>query len=210
MTKRFRVLLPLAALLLAIPAVAQNTGIISGRITDASGSVIPGAQITVTETDTNAESLSVTNADGLFRVPSLKDGPYKVVVVAKGFKKEIRDGLSLRIGAILDLEIKLEVGSATESIQVTGEAPLLDTQTSSTGQVMEGDYFYKLPNYQHWEKGVLYYTPQVESSNAPWPGSLGNWNINGANSYQTAPYEDGHHGHHHEWWHHAQFSLRRH
>jgi hypothetical protein len=184
-------LLPLAALLLAIPAVAQNTGIISGRITDASGSVIPGAQITVTETDTNAESLSVTNADGLFRVPSLKDGPYKVVVVAKGFKKEIRDGLSLRIGAILDLEIKLEVGSATESIQVTGEAPLLDTQTSSTGQVMEGDYFYKLPNYQHWEKGVLYYTPQVESSNAPWPGSLGNWNINGANSYQTAQYEDG-------------------
>ncbi len=56
---------------------------------------------------------------------------------------------------------------------------------------MEGDYFYKLPNYQHWEKGVLYYTPQVESSNAPWPGSLGNWNINGANSYQTAQYEDG-------------------
>ena len=181
-----------AAILFAGAMLAQNnTGIISGRITDPTGSVVPGAKITVTETDTNSVSDSVTNSDGLFRVPSLKDGPYKVAVVAQGFKQEVRDGLSLRIGENLDLEIKLEVGSATESIMVTGEAPLLDTQTSSTGQVMEGDYFYKLPNYQHWEKGVLYYTPQVESSNAPWPGSLGNWNINGANSYQTAQYEDG-------------------
>ncbi len=178
-------------LLFLTPILAQNTGIISGRITDASGAVVPNAKITVTETDTNTEANSVTNSDGLFRVPSLKDGPYSVSVVAQGFKKEIRGGLSLRIGENLDLEIKLEVGSATESIQVTGEAPLLDTQTSSTGQVMEGDYFYKLPNYQHWEKGVLYYTPQVQTSNAPWPGSLGNFNINGGNSYQTAQYEDG-------------------
>jgi hypothetical protein len=68
---------------------------------------------------------------------------------------------------------------------------LLDTQTSSTGQVMEGEYFYKLPNYQHWSRGVLYYTPQVGSTNAPWPGSLGNWNINGGQTWQTAQYEDG-------------------
>jgi hypothetical protein len=175
----------------ALLSAQNNTGIISGRITDPSGAVVPGAAITVTETDTNSVSNSLTNVDGLFRVPSLKDGPYKVAVEAKGFKKEIRDGLSLRIGENLDLEIKLEVGATTESVVVTGEAPLLDTQTSSTGQVMEGDYFYKLPNYQHWEKGVLYYTPQVESSNAPWPGSLGNWNINGGQSYQTAQYEDG-------------------
>ena len=103
----------------------------------------------------------------------------------------MREGFSLRIGQILDVEVKLEVGAVTESIAVINSRPLLDTQTSSTGQVMEGDYFYELPNYQHWEKGVLYYTPQVESTNAPWPGSLGNWNINGANSYQTAQYEDG-------------------
>ena len=74
---------------------------------------------------------------------------------------------------------------------MTSAAPLLDTQTSSTGQVMEGDYFSKLPNYQHWEKGVLYYTPQVQTSNAPWPGSLGNWNINGGQNWQTGQYEDG-------------------
>jgi hypothetical protein len=178
-------------LLLAAPLVAQNTGIISGRVSDPSGAVVPSAQITVTQTATNVDAVSVTNSDGLFRVPSLQDGPYRVIVTAAGFKKEIRDGLSLRIGENLNLEIKLDVGATTESVQISGAATLLDTQTSSTGQVMEGDYFYKLPNNQHWEKGVLYYTPQVGSSNAPWPGSLGNWNINGANSYQTGQYENG-------------------
>ena len=180
------------AILLRMPLLAQNnTGIIAGRVTDQSGAFVPSAQITVTQTDTGVDSVSQSNTDGLFRVPGLRDGPYKVTATAAGFKKAVREGLNLQIGQILDVEIKLEVGTMNESITVTNAAPLLETQTSSTGQVMEGDYFYELPNYQHWEKGVLYYTPQVQSSNAPWPGSLGNWNINGGNSYQTAQYEDG-------------------
>ncbi len=180
------------AFLSAIPVIAQNnTGIISGKVTDQTGAVVPNAQITVTQTDTGVNSVSQSNTEGIFRVPALRDGPYKVTVAAAGFKQEVRQGIDLQIGQILDLSIKLEVGATSESITVSGAATLLDTQTSSTGQVMEGDYFYQLPNYQHWEKGVLYYTPQVQSSNAPWPGSLGNWNINGGNSYQTAQYEDG-------------------
>ena len=182
----------IALVFLAVPVLAQNnTGIISGRVTDASGAVVPNAQITVTQTETNVDAISATNADGLFRVPSLINGPYKVTIITSGFKKQVIEGLTLRIGENLNVEAKLEVGGVSESIQVTSAIPLLDTQTSSTGQVMEGGYFYKLPNYQHWEKGVLYYTPQVQTSNAPWPGSLGNWNINGGNSYQTAQYEDG-------------------
>ena len=179
-------------LVLAMPMAAQNnTGIISGRVTDASGAVVPNAQITVTQTETNVDAVSATNTDGLFRVPSLINGPYKVTITASGFKKQVHDGLTLRIGENLNVEVKLDVGSVSEAVEVTSALPLLETQTSSSGQVMEGDYFYKLPNYQHWEKGVLFYTPQVGSSNSPWPGSLGNWNINGANAYQTAQYEDG-------------------
>ena len=178
-------------LLLAMPVLAQNSGIISGRVTDPTGAVVPGAQITVTQTDTNVDSVSQSNSEGLFRVPGLRDGPYKLAVAASGFKKAVREGFNLRIGENLDVEMTLEVGAVSEAVEVTAALPLLETQTSSTGQVMEGDYFYELPNYQHWEKGVLYYTPQVETSNAPWPGSLGNWNFNGANSYQTAQFEDG-------------------
>src|SRR5271157_1307399 len=174
-----------------MPVLAQNSGIISGRVTDPTGAVVPGAQIAVTQTDTNVDSVSQSNSEGLFRVPGLRDGPYKLAVAASGFKKAVREGFNLRIGENLDVEMTLEVGAVSEAVEVTAALPLLETQTSSTGQVMEGDYFYELPNYQHWEKGVLYYTPQVETSNAPWPGSLGNWNFNGANSYQTAQFEDG-------------------
>ena len=178
--------------LLAMPLFAQiDTGIISGRITDASGAVVAGAQITVTQTDTNFESASVSNTQGEYRVPSLNPGPYRVTVAAPGFKKLVREGLSLRIGENLQISLSLEVGAATESIDVVNSAPLLDTQTSSTGQVIDGAYFYELPNQQHWEKGVLYVTPQVETSNAPWPGSLGNWSINGGNSSQIGYFEDG-------------------
>lgn len=184
--------LPAVILAFALPAMPQNnTGIISGRITDPTGAVVPNAHIKLIQTATNVEWESQSNTDGLFRIPGLPDGPYKIVVTASGFKNYAREGFSLRIGENLELDTKLEVGAAVETITVKASTALLDTQTSSTGQVMEGDYFYKLPNYQHWEKGVLYYTPQVETSNAPWPGSLGNWNFNGANSYQTAQYEDG-------------------
>jgi len=179
-------------LVLAMPGFAQNSsGIISGRITDSTGAVVPNAQITVTETDTNVDSVSATNSDGLYRIPGLRDGPYKMIVTAPGFKKLTREGFALRIGENLPVNLQLEVGAVSESIDVINSIPLLDTQTSYSGQVVEGAYFYELPNYQHWEKGVLYYTPQVEQSTAAWPGSLGNFNINGANSYQTATYEDG-------------------
>lgn len=65
--------------LLAMPVWAQtNTGIISGRVTDPSGAVVPDAQITVTQTETNVDAVSATNSDGLFRVPSLINGPYNL------------------------------------------------------------------------------------------------------------------------------------
>src|SRR5580658_3114071 len=98
------------AFLLTVPAFAQNnTGIISGRITDPAGAVVPNVHITVTHVPTNVDWASETNTDGLFRIPGLPDGPYKMTVTATGFKKLIREGFSLRIGENLDIELKLEV-----------------------------------------------------------------------------------------------------
>src|SRR5512138_273661 len=86
-------------LLLAAPVLAQiDTGIISGRVTDPSGAAVPGAQVRVTQTETNVESLSQTNVEGLFRVPSLRTGPYRVSVSSAGFKAFTREGLTLRVG----------------------------------------------------------------------------------------------------------------
>ncbi len=192
MRSRQTIVLAAVLLLLSFPLIAQiDTGVISGRVTDPTGAVVPGAQITVIQTETNTESVSQTDTDGVYRVPSLRSGPYRVSVTAAGFKKTTREGLTLRIGENLGVDVSLEVGGVNETVEVHNSLPLLETQTSSTGQVMEGTYFYNLPNYQHWEKGVLFYTPQVSSTNAPWPGSLSNWSINGGNSYQIGYFEDG-------------------
>jgi hypothetical protein len=182
----------ICALLLAMPVCAQiDTGIISGRVVDPTGAVVAGAQVTIVQTEMSFENVSQTNSEGLFRVQGLRPGPYRVSVSATGFKKYVRDGLQLRIGENQAVDAALEVGAVAESVEVTGAAPLLETQTSSTGQVMGGDYFYKLPNYQHWEKGVLFVTPNVQTTNTAWAGQLSNFHINGGQSWQIGYFEDG-------------------
>ncbi|MCC7175058.1 MAG: TonB-dependent receptor [Bryobacterales bacterium] len=182
----------LLALVLTAPLLAQiDTGIISGRVTDPTGAAVPGARLTITQTQTNVVSNSETNAEGLFRVPSLRTGSYRVSVSAPGFKALTREGLTLRVGENLNVELALEVGSVTETVEVVSSLPLLETQTSAAGQVMTGDYFYQLPNFQHWTNGVLYYTPQIQHTDSAWPGSLGAWSINGGTASQIGYFEDG-------------------
>ena len=93
---RNRLVVGLLALMMAfaIPVLAQtDTGIISGRITDSSGAVVPNAQIIATQTATNVDTASAADADGIYRLPGLRDGPYKLAVSAPGFKKLVREGL---------------------------------------------------------------------------------------------------------------------
>src|SRR5271157_1465663 len=91
MSNRIAALAVLVLLLTTATFAQNNTGIISGKITDPTGAIVPNAQITVTQTDTGVDSVSASNTDGLFRVPGLRDGPYKVAVTASGFKKEVRE-----------------------------------------------------------------------------------------------------------------------
>ena len=129
----------LTILLLAAPAAHAQLGVatITGRITDGSGAVVGGATIVVTNTDTNFSYNTVTNAEGIFRVPSLQPGPYRVSVEASGFKRHVRENLDLRAGFTLPVDAVLEVGAISEQVRVTGEAALLETETSATGTDME-------------------------------------------------------------------------
>src|SRR6202012_2506661 len=87
-------LVSLLGLFAAIPAFSQlDTATVSGRITDSTGAVIAAAQITVVDIETNFESQSVANAEGIFRVPSLRPGPYRLQIKAAGFKTYNRSGL---------------------------------------------------------------------------------------------------------------------
>ena len=130
-------LLALAAFVsLASAQVGSST--ISGRVTDTSGAIVPRVNIAIVQTDTNFQFNTVTNEDGLYRVPSLSPGSYRISFGAPGFKKLVRDGIELRAGDVLPVDVQLQVGAVSESVEVTGAAPLLETETSATGALVEG------------------------------------------------------------------------
>jgi len=100
MPSRIRFVVAILCLLTAGSVWSQDTkGTITGRVTDPSGSVIPGAQVVVTNTAMGTTSALTTNAEGLYRAPALSPGVYQIEVVATGFKKALRPAIELRVAA---------------------------------------------------------------------------------------------------------------
>lgn len=135
-----------AMFLLAMGASGQESrGSISGTVTDPQGAVVPAAQVVVTSEGTNAQSRTSTNNTGFFEVPLLNPGAYTVTVEAAGFKKVVRNGLTLTVGTRLAVDITLEVGQVAETVEVTGEAPLLETRSASGGRIVSNREIEELP-----------------------------------------------------------------
>ena len=86
-----------------------GTSTITGRVTDASGAVVPQVAVTLVNTNTNFQFSTVTNSDGLFRIQSLQPGPYRISFEATGFKRLIRENIDLRVGDTLPIDVTLEV-----------------------------------------------------------------------------------------------------
>ncbi|MEP6715506.1 MAG: carboxypeptidase-like regulatory domain-containing protein, partial [Terriglobia bacterium] len=176
----------------AWPLCAQiDNGNISGRVTDPTGAVVAGAQVTLLRTETNTESVATTNAAGIYRALNLRPGLYRLTVVAPGFKKRVADNIELRINSTLAVDMPLELGVVTDRVEVSASSQLLDTETSSSGTTMAGDYFYNLPNYQRHASAVLLFTPGVTFSANQYTKSLSGMTINGLGSGVMGYFEDG-------------------
>jgi Carboxypeptidase regulatory-like domain/TonB-dependent Receptor Plug Domain len=174
------------------PATAQvGSATITGTVTDQTGASVAGVKVTVVESSMNFASPSETNSSGIFRVQSLQPGTYDVSFEAAGFKHLVQKGLVLKVGDVLPLSVVLEVGNVTEQVQVTGETTLLETETSSTGTVTEGEVLYKMPLYQRYVLNTLNLSPGVTMNGYSYGGSLGGFNIAGARSTGTTVFEDG-------------------
>src|SRR5258708_7727374 len=136
------------AVLVATPwaAAAQAvSGGLVGNITDGSGLALPGVTMTITETSTNINHSTTTNESGYYTYPSLKDGTYKVVAELAGFKKVLRDGVIVAVNTTVRVDFKMEVGAIEESITVQGESPMLQTDRSDTGRLIESKMVSDLP-----------------------------------------------------------------
>src|SRR6266550_4382587 len=135
-----------AICLVQFPAQAQEArSTILGRITDPQGGVIVGATVEAANTDTGVRSRAQSNTDGDFLLPFLIPGPYSLTVEAPGFKRLVRSQVQVRVDQHITIDVSLEIGQASESVQVKAETPLLDTSTTSMGQVLSSKAVLDLP-----------------------------------------------------------------
>jgi hypothetical protein len=153
--------------LTATPGSAQVAGsaTLVGTVTDTTGAIVPGAKVTVTNIGTSFRSETTTSQDGNYFIPYLIPGTYQLTLEAPGFKRYLRDGLVLRTAETPRVDITVEVGATTESITVSGAAPLLATETAVAGQVLQGDTVVRIPVGQTAASRMLFYYPGVISSN---------------------------------------------
>jgi len=142
-------------------AIAQTTGAATlvGTVTDATGAVVAAARVTVVNVETSFRSEAVTGLEGNYYVPYLNPGSYQITVEAAGFKRYVRDGVTIRTGEAPRVDITLELGSTNESITVSALAPLLATDTAVAGQILEGQAIADIPTVQKRIVRMLAYFP---------------------------------------------------
>ncbi len=121
------------------------TGTLLGNVTDSTGAAVPGATVTALETGTNVSRTAVTNETGYFIFPSLLNGTYNVDAELQGFKKVIREAVRVDVNTTVRVDLKLEVGQVTETVQVVSETPLLQTDRTDTGRIIEAKMVAELP-----------------------------------------------------------------
>ena len=134
-----------AFLLCAISLAQENTATIAGQVQDASGAGIAGARVTAHNTATGLERSVTTNESANYSLPLLPIGTYDVTAEKEGFKKIVQTGITLQVDEHARVDFKLQVGATSDSVQVTADVPLTQTDSSSVGSVIDNTKVVELP-----------------------------------------------------------------
>jgi hypothetical protein len=157
-----QMLLCLLAITTCLMGQAARTGTLVGTVTDSTGAVIPNAKISVRNIETSFVAKTETNAEGSYYAPFLAVGSYELTVEAAGFKTFVQKGIDLRAAEVPRIDVKLEVGNTTESVLVTGAAPLIETETSQVTQTVQHQTIEQLPVLQMKAHRLLYYVEGLQ------------------------------------------------
>lgn len=166
------------------------TATLSGSVRDSSGAVIPGATVTAVNEGTNFKTAVTTSADGGFIATSLPPGAYRLEVTAPGFKKYVREEITLRVQQNLQLEIALTVGDLAETVVVEAQASSLETTGATLGKVVDNQRIVNLPLNTRNVYSLIFLTPGVT-------GTIGNnygdmrYSVNGARARTMDTLIDG-------------------
>jgi len=135
----------LIVFLAAAMAACAQTASMTGRVIDASGAVIPDAQVRVKSAESGIETTTVTNQEGYYSVPALQPGRYELGVSKTGFKAVRQTNLNLIVQQVARIDVTLQVGAVAEALEVSAQAVLLDSETSTLGQVVNSKQILDLP-----------------------------------------------------------------
>ncbi len=155
---------------------------IGGRVTDPAGGVVPNAAITVVSDDTGVKQQTHTNNDGNWTVQFLLPGHYHFSVAASGFKTEERQRIELQASDNRQFDVKLQLGSSAQTVEVTGEPPLIDTTSATSGTVITEEEINELPSQSHVATLLATLSPgvvaQYQNGNV-----VHLWSYNGASQF---------------------------
>ncbi len=188
-----RFLVILVAGLTATFAFGQNanTGEIRGMVQDATGAVVEGAKVTITNVETGVSIASATNSAGIYEVPSVPTGSYTIVFSKAGFKDFVRKGVTLEIQTIA-VDGTLQVGSTTEQIVVTEESPLVETETSDQRVDLNTKAIQSAPIVgTDWRNELTQLIPGVNTGGGAGEANGQAVGINGTQSYNVMFLSDG-------------------
>jgi Carboxypeptidase regulatory-like domain len=183
----------------ALSVRAQSTyGALTGTVVDPSGAVAPGATVTLTNTATSEKQTQVTGDTGLYSFVNLNPGQYSLSVERSGFKHVDRENVIIQVQQTTRVDIRLNVGAASETVTVTADVPLLQAETSSLGEVVEERNANELPLNGRNVFSLVEVAPSVvmqgqagQTATGQNPFAWGNFQIGGAFANQSAEYLDG-------------------
>src|ERR1700743_2475112 len=157
-----------------LTAQAQlSTATMFGNVTDSTGAAVPGATVTITQTDTQTVRTIKTENNGGYRADFLPVGPYKVSVTAQGFKTLERTGIVLTVTEEAHVDLQLSAGGESTTVEVTADVPLLNTGNSTLGRTVSNVEIDNLPLVDRNVYTLLDLTPGVQNNNAAGSGGNG-------------------------------------
>ena len=185
---RIRMSAVIAVLSVCLTGVAfaqETTGTLSGRLADSQGLAVPGATITVT--GPQGPKSFVSDAEGRFSAPFLVPGTYDIRAELQGFKAIERRGINVGVGQTVNLSLEMQVGGVTETVEVTGASPVVDTRTTTAGGVLDPATLQRLPVGRNLTD-TLYVLPGVSDSSG---AGRANPSIGGASGLENNYIVDG-------------------
>ena len=187
-------ILPVLFVLTLTLAAQETTAGLQGVVKDQSGAVVAGANVEIISNALIGEKKTETDTSGFYRFAALPPGSYTVTVTAKGFKVSRRDGISLDAGRLPTLDIQLEVGQASEVVEVSGQAPLVDVTQSKVAVTITQDELEGIPKGRSFQS-VIPFAPGARQepmqSKRTDAGRLNGFQIDGASDAENVYMSEG-------------------